>query len=124
MNDKEYEIREELHKQICDDMHDLYVRKNRDYGSSVTDTYKKFGITSFLVRIADKFNRVTNLVGKDENLVKDEKIEDTLMDLANYAILALIELKMDKPNIGPEKYSNVVNDLQIPNAVKGSFIKK
>ena len=91
----DFEIREELHKKICDEMHDLYVRKNRDYGSSVTETYKKFGLTSYLVRMCDKLNRVINLSKSDNILVEDEKIEDTLLDLANYSILALIDIKMN-----------------------------
>lgn len=93
----------ELHKKLLDDMHDLYVRKNSDYGDSVHDTYKKYGLVSFLVRIEDKLNRVKTLNEKsckqDDVKVLDEKIEDTLMDLANYSILALIELKNDKSEL-------------------------
>ena len=51
MTESEYQKRESIHKQLLDEMHDLYIRKNRDYGSSVTDTYEKFGLTSFLVRL-------------------------------------------------------------------------
>ena len=100
MTESEYQKREAIHKQITDEMHNIYIRKNRDYGSSVTDTYEKFGLTSFLVRLSDKLNRVTNLtLNTKDNLVKDEKIQDTLMDLANYSILALIELEMDKDKL-------------------------
>lgn len=97
MTESEYKRREDTFKKIVDEMYDLYVKKNRDYGGSVTDTYEKFGLTSFLVRLSDKLNRITNLtINNKENLVKDEKIQDTLLDLANYAILALIELKEDE----------------------------
>lgn len=100
MTESEYQKRESIHKKLLDDMHELYIRKNRDYGSSVTDTYEKFGLTSFLVRLSDKLNRVTNLtINNKDNLVQDEKIQDTLMDLANYSILALIELEMDKDKL-------------------------
>lgn len=100
MTEAEYQKRESIHKQLLDDMHDLYIRKNRDYGSSVTDTYEKFGLTSFLVRLSDKLNRVTNLtLNNKDNLVKDEKIQDTLMDLANYSILALVEMKMEEDQL-------------------------
>lgn len=100
MTEAEYQKRESIHKQLLDDMHDLYIKKNRDYGSSVTDTYEKFGLTSFLVRLSDKLNRVTNLtLNNKDNLVKDEKIQDTLMDLANYSILALIEMKMEEDQL-------------------------
>ena len=82
----------ELHKQLLTDMHELYVAKNHDYGNSVHDTYEKYGLTSFLVRIEDKLNRARTLTQTDAQ-VNDEKIEDTLMDMANYAILAVMELK-------------------------------
>lgn len=85
----------EQFKEITQKMLDIYVKKNTDYGSSVSDTYKDFGLVSFLVRMQDKMNRLKSL-NKSEALVKDEKIEDTLLDLANYSILALIELQNDK----------------------------
>lgn len=84
----------ELHKEICDTMHELYKRKNHDYGDSVSDTFDKFGIDAFLVRMYDKINRVYSLTRYDSKVqVEDEKIEDTLLDLANYAVIALVELR-------------------------------
>lgn len=87
----------ELHQDLLNYLHNLYVAKNSDYGNSVHDTYTKYGLTSFLVRIEDKLNRARTL-SKREGLVHDEKIEDTLLDLANYAILAVIELKQEDTN--------------------------
>ena len=86
---------EKIFKEITDEMLELYQKKNHDYGNSVHETYKTFGLTSFLVRISDKLNRLTTLNQKEAK-VKDEKIEDTLLDLANYSILALIELRKEK----------------------------
>ena len=82
----------ELHKEMLDSMHNLYITKNHDYGNSVHDTYEKYGLISFLVRIEDKLNRARTL-SKNDAKVNDEKIEDTLMDMANYAILAVMELR-------------------------------
>lgn len=82
----------ELHKEMLDSMHNLYITKNHDYGNSVHDTYEKYGLASFLVRIEDKLNRARTL-SKNDAKVNDEKIEDTLMDMANYAILAVMELR-------------------------------
>lgn len=82
----------QMHKDILDNLHKLYTSKNSDYGNSVHDTYEKYGLTSFLVRLEDKLNRART-ISKQEALVKDEKIEDTLLDLANYAILAVMELR-------------------------------
>lgn len=79
---------------ITTSMFELYKRKNADYGNSVAKTFDEYGLVSFLVRIEDKLNRVATLTKKSttEQQVKDEKIEDTLLDLANYSIMALIEL--------------------------------
>lgn len=81
-------------EEITTSMFDLYKRKNADYGNSVAKTFDEYGLVSFLVRIEDKLNRVATLTKKSttEQQVTDEKIEDTLLDLANYSIMALIEL--------------------------------
>lgn len=85
----------EAHKELLDGLHNLYITKNRDYGDSVHDTYEKYGLVSFLVRIEDKLNRARTL-SKQAAVVQDEKIEDTLLDMANYAVLAVLELKGDR----------------------------
>lgn len=84
----------QMHEEVCKYLHNLYIEKNHDYGDSVHDTFNKFGMDSFTVRMYDKLNRIYALTRPDtSNKVADEKIEDTLLDLANYAILAYIELK-------------------------------
>ena len=87
--------REEKFEAITKQMLEIYKAKNKDYGSSVTQSYKEFGMTSFLIRLSDKLNRLKTL-NKQEAMVKDEKIEDTLIDLANYAIIALVEKYMEE----------------------------
>ena len=87
----------DLHLELIQQLHELYKAKDHDYGSSVHDTFKKYGLVSFLVRMDDKMNRLRALTVNDtEPHVIDEKIEDTLMDLANYALLAIIELRKEK----------------------------
>ena len=86
----------EKHKEFCDYLNNLYIEKNHDYGDSVHDTFLKYGLTSFLVRMEDKLNRARTLNQK-EAMVNDEKITDTLLDLANYAIIAVLELDNAKP---------------------------
>lgn len=83
----------DLHKAICEEMHTLYKRKNNDYGDSVSDTFAKFGLDAFLVRMYDKLNRVYSLTHGKQIKISDERIEDTLLDLANYAVISLVELK-------------------------------
>ena len=83
-------------KQITDEMVKLYERKNSDYGSSIHDTYMKYGAVAYLVRMEDKINRVRSLTQNNNQKVEDEKIHDSLVDLANYSILMLLELEGDK----------------------------
>lgn len=80
------------HKELLDYLHNMYIAKNHDYGDSVHDTYMKYGITSFLVRLEDKLNRARTISSKSQ-MVEDEKLKDTLLDMANYAILAVLELE-------------------------------
>lgn len=85
-----------MFQDIVDEMTNIYVDKNHDYGDSVHDTYERYGMTSFLVRMEDKINRIKTLTEGETIKVKDEKIEDTLKDLANYAILAIMEMRREK----------------------------
>ena len=80
------------HYAICQKLNQVYKAKNHDYGDSFGDTYKKLGIISAVTRLSDKMNRLMSLAVKHDVQVKDEKIEDTLFDMANYAIMTLIEL--------------------------------
>lgn len=80
------------HYAICQKLNQIYKAKNHDYGDSFGDTYKKLGIISAVTRLSDKMNRLVSLAVKYDVQVKDEKIEDTLLDMANYAIMTLIEL--------------------------------
>ena len=78
------------HRVICSDLTALYARKNHDYGDSFGKGFAEYGMTMPIIRLEDKLNRLKSLL-KSAAQVKDESIEDTLMDLANYAIMTLIE---------------------------------
>lgn len=83
-------------RELCDKMCDVYEKKNNDYGSSAHKTFDEFGHISFIVRISDKFNRYKSLtIGHKNNCVEDEKIEDTLLDMASYCLMAVIETKTE-----------------------------
>ena len=83
----------ERHKRVCYELNALYDRKNRDYGDSFHESWKDYGITMAAIRLGDKYNRLKNLTsGKTVQNVADETVRDTLLDLANYAILTLMEL--------------------------------
>ena len=78
------------HKTICEELSDIYEKKNHDYGDSFSKLYEEYGMLSVVIRLFDKLYRLENLMEK-EQMVEDESIENTLKDLANYSIMALME---------------------------------
>lgn len=86
----------EEHKKLIDFVHDVYVRKNHDYGDSFGRSFKKNGIVAALVRMEDKWNRLENLAGGAKQKVMDESIRDTCLDLANYCLMTVMELDRKK----------------------------
>lgn len=79
------------HCRICKELHELYVRKNHDYGDSFHKSFEEWGLTMTAIRLGDKYNRICKLI-KVEAKVNDESIRDTLIDLANYAIMTVMEI--------------------------------
>ena len=86
-------------KEITDEMNALYERKNHDYGNSFSETYRKLGIVSAATRMLDKMNRIVSLVTKDQQKVNDESLRDTLIDIANYAVMTIMEIDKKKERI-------------------------
>lgn len=89
------------HKEICDGLNELYARKNHDYGDSFHTTFVEEGLAMARIRLGDKFSRFKTLSrlscnDSDQQQVTDESIRDTLLDLANYAIMTVLE--MDTPD--------------------------
>lgn len=77
------------HKKMCDKARDLMAVKNLDYGGQV-DPFKNFrrhGLIGISVRISDKLARLDSFIEKGVLHVKDESVQDTLLDLLNYAVL-------------------------------------
>lgn len=90
------EQKTDIHRfeEITTSMLETYKAKNADYGSSFSKGIDEYGYVSCLCRMSDKLNRLkTLMLGDGDAKVKEEKITDTLADLANYAILTLIEVE-------------------------------
>ena len=66
----------------------LFMKKNIDYG----DAFAKYGVIGVLMRIEDKLQRSMSITKNSVNLINDEGIRDTLIDLHNYAAMALMLL--------------------------------
>lgn len=97
-----------LHAEYCERMKAISRAKNADYtsGAAIDDAFANFrqvehlGICSaevgFLARMTDKMSRINSFVKKGVLSVKDESIEDTLLDLANYSMLMAAFIKEKK----------------------------
>tara|TARA_Y100000591_G_C21604554_1_gene579688 strand:+ start:372 stop:656 length:285 start_codon:yes stop_codon:yes gene_type:complete len=64
----------------------LFEKKNADYG----DAFAEYGTIGVLVRIGDKIKRLQSISSKGISLVDDESMRDTLIDLHNYAAMAIM----------------------------------
>lgn len=66
---------------------ELFDQKQHDYGSG---NIAKFGEVGVLVRVSDKIERLANLQRKGINDPLNEAVEDSWMDIAVYAVIALM----------------------------------
>jgi hypothetical protein len=95
----EYPELSEEFKNIQNEQYELFARKMMDYGlNNVTlggdivnnSEDKKFSLTGLTIRLTDKINRLRNLVVSGKQYVKDEGMEDTFIDIANYGIIGML----------------------------------
>lgn len=82
----------EQHKMICGELNALYEKKNHDYGDSFHTSFMEEGMAMARIRLGDKYSRFKTLSRDSERKVVDESIRDTLIDLANYAIMTVMEM--------------------------------
>ncbi len=82
----------ERHQKICEELNRLYERKNSDYGDSFHISFVEEGMAMARIRLGDKLNRFKTLSRQDTRMVEDESIRDTLIDLANYAVMTVAEM--------------------------------
>lgn len=73
-------------------MADIYERKNADYGDSFHALFEKYGMTYALAHLEEKLNRINAITKNGEHKVKNEGVLDSLLDMANYAILTYMEI--------------------------------
>ena len=84
-------------KTVQDEALDLFKKKNKDYG----DAFANYGPVGVIVRLGDKINRLSHVTETNITLVENETIRDTLIDLHNYAAMAimLMDQKCEKKDI-------------------------
>lgn len=89
----------DLHYKLALGLNQTYIEKNADYGDAFNKSLDNHGLTAAIVRMEDKMGRFSNLAGRPASMQVEESLEDTLLDLANYAIMTVMWLKTsDKPD--------------------------
>ena len=83
----------ERHLALCKALNETYAAKNADYGDSFHLTWVEEGAAAARIRLTDKLNRFKRLSrSRQEQQVADESLRDTLLDMANYALMTVLEL--------------------------------
>ena len=96
----------------------VYEAKNSDYGNSFEECCNKFGLVSAVVRMNDKINRINSLYDKKDMKV-NESLVDTLLDLANYAVMTAVWM-----NNNEDSHDGVKNNQQDDSSKSAPFNAK
>jgi len=94
-------MNEDSIKKITDEMIEILLKKNEDYGGASFD----LGLNGNMVHLWDKVSRYRSLISFDDKDPNFEGIEDTLKDIIGYAIIGL----------------HILDDKNIKNKVNGDF---
>ena len=84
------------YEKIALEIADILDHKNKMYGSSFDKTVDEYGLSVICLRLEDKLNRLKSIVLENKKDFGDEKLEDTLKDIAGYSILSLKYLNFKK----------------------------
>ena len=85
----------QMHLDICKELNEIFKRKNSDYGDAFARLREEYP-DAILFFIEVKFFRLKTLLSGEKMQVKDESIENTLFDLANYCIMEAIERRINR----------------------------
>lgn len=91
-NDQLQKKRLEQFKTVQQESCELFEKKNKTYG----DAFAEYGTIGVLVRMGDKIKRLQNITSTGINLIDDESLRDTLIDLHNYSAMAVMLLDEEK----------------------------
>ena len=101
----------EKFKAITEEMVKLYEVKNKNYGNSFDKSLDEDGLLVSKIRLGDKFGRFSSLLKANSIGTKEESIEDTLIDLANYAVMTLKWMRNKKQNSIASTESGKISDI-------------
>ena len=83
----------ERHMKLCEILNEIYKQKNAAYGDSFHQTFREEGFAMARIRLSDKLNRFKTLSRNPNMNSADESMQDTLLDLANYALMTIMEMR-------------------------------
>lgn len=89
----EYNKQVEQFKSLTSDMIATYSRKNKDYGNSFSRMCREYGNTYPIIHLDEKLARIKAILLAGDNAVKDETAIDSLLDLACYSLMTIMELQ-------------------------------
>lgn len=94
------------HAAVCNELNALFACKNADYGDAFHTSFLDEGLAMARIRLGDKLARFKNLSRSNVQMVSDESIRDTLIDLANYAVMTVMELDNAKQEDAKQEDAN------------------
>jgi hypothetical protein len=118
----------DLHKRTCDKAREIQIAKNHDYAheGDIFRNFRRYGTFGVLVRLSDKLARLDSFEENKEFAVADEKLEDTIIDIINYATIYLAMKQEEKPTppkvvVMPGPYCEDCEQLAVYRHDSGTF---
>lgn len=84
-----YEEYIQLYDKKVNEVKNLMLKKNHDYG----DAWKDMRISSFIDLVLVKLHRIKQIEDNDGKTIISEGVEPNYMDIMNYSVFAMIKLK-------------------------------
>jgi hypothetical protein len=84
--------------QVQNEALELFKKKNIDYG----DAFANYGSVGVIVRMGDKIQRLVSVSNRGVNLINTESLRDTLIDLHNYAAMAVMLIDENNTKTEPK----------------------
>lgn len=97
---------------------ELFKKKNTDYG----DAFANYGAIGVLVRMGDKISRCQSISNKSVTLIDSESLRDTLIDLHNYAAMAIMLIDESKKNKVKLQRSATTTSEIVSEVMKGNSV--
>ena len=105
---------------VQNEAYQLFLQKNTDYG----DSFAIYGPIGVLVRLGDKIQRLQHISKTDITLVKTESLRDTLLDLHNYAAMAVFLLDENPCQVVLTNDNSSVSDAESDSDANGEILER